>query len=89
MLSKAERIKEKQRENLEWKLTRKFSDANPRYSSYYRAQLPDIFVHWEAMQATLARDLPVTFRVCNREPLISLCIQSRLKKEVSFFFNYY
>lgn len=84
VLTKAQKKELKKLKNLEWKWHRGENDPNPRHTEYYRQQLPELQEEWALFQETMAKDLPVTFRLCTeRNRLASSILKSRLLTEVS------
>ena len=93
-LTKAERRELKRLQNLEWKWKRGRQgeegeeEANLRYTEYYQRQLPEIFHDWSLIRETLAKDLPVTFRLCaKRNSTVCQFLKSRFQSEVILSIN--
>jgi hypothetical protein len=84
ILTKSQKKELKRLQNLEWKWHRGENDPNPRHTEYYRQQLPELHEEWALFQETMAKDLPVTFRLCTeRNGFVSSILKSRLLTEVS------
>lgn len=57
-------------------------DANPRFSFYFRAQLPDIQTEWAQFRRILSLKLPVSFRYSPyRFPISSAALENFMMKE--------
>jgi len=83
--SKAEK-EERKKNNLEWKnYTRKAwsgKEANPHFSAYYMAQLPEDLSDWPAFTASLSKGLPVTLRLNSaRCPWLAAALRVRCEEE--------
>jgi hypothetical protein len=74
--TKSQRKELKRQQNLEWKWKRGEVDPNPRHTEYYRRQLPELSAEWPLFQETMAKDLPVTFRLSTER---NAFVCSRLK----------
>lgn len=81
-LTRSQRKELKRQQNREWKWHRVDSDPNPRHTEYYRQQLPDLYNEWASFQETMAKVLPVTFRLCcARNEFICSILKLRLSAE--------
>jgi hypothetical protein len=82
-ITKSQRKELKRQQNLEWKWRRGEADPNPRHTEYYRRQLPELSREWSVFQETLAKDLPVTFRLSTeRNAFVCSRLKSKLLSEV-------
>lgn len=87
LANKSRRLNESKQWKMKMKSSRSNWDANPRYSGYYKLQIPGLIDEWNEFTATLMKGLPVSFRLghisinkAGSESIMNVGLQKRLKK---------
>ena len=84
--TKSSRNEARRQENKVWKVNARSNwseeDPNPRHTAYYTIQLPRIAPEWNEVRAFMARDLLVSFRLCQRTPFVCQALEVMMKTTV-------